>query len=859
LIRPLPFIAILLFSSLAFAAALAPKPFIEKNCAECHDADTKKGGLDLTSLPFNPTDKTNFTKWVKIHDRVANGEMPPPKKKERPAPDELKSFTTDLYSTLLSTDQSRIATEGRATRRRLNRFEYEQTLRDLLHVPWLEVKSFLPEDTQSAGFNKIGDALDVSHVNLSRYLAASEFAIREAMAPQSARPKTTTTRYESWDQREFLGKLKLTPNNRKTIPMVGLDLRYDLIQQNSPRPEHSTDPEKRAQEAMAVVVSSYEPTEIRFGSFRAPMSGKYRLRFLAYTAWIAPDFKKATPGRRPEPVTIYSETPPRALRKLASFDVGPGPTLHEFEAYLLAGETIRPDAARLFRSRPPDHKNPLLEADGAPAVAFNWMEVDGPLVEEWPPQSHQLLFGDLPTQDRPRITEPARPTRRGGGGGFARAVPPPGVDVISQNPDYDAQSLLRRFMQHVYQRPVSDSDVQRFLSIYHDAQHEGYNFTDAMVAAYTGILSSPAFLYLDEKPGRLDDVALANRLSYFLWNSAPDAELTQLAHEGKLHNSDILREQTERMLNDPRSRRFVNAFLDYWLDMRFVIGPSPDSELYPDYQLDDQLVESMLDETQLFFVELIKRNLPVKNLVASDFAMLNERLATHYGLKGITGVDMRPFPLPSDCVRGGLLTQASVLKVTSNGTTTSPVKRGAWIMSRILGKTPPPPPAGVSALEPDIRGATTIREQLAKHRDQATCAACHKNFDPVGFALENFDVMGGWRDRYRTIGGDDRVKGIGHNGIYYHFSLGPDVDATGELPDGRKFTDVRQLKQYLLDDQEQVARNLTRELAVYATGAPIQFSDRPQIDKILSDTRAQGFGIRELIHQIVQSDLFRNK
>jgi hypothetical protein len=257
---------------------------------------------------------------------------------------------------------------------------------------------------------------------------------------------------------------------------------------------------------------------------------------------------------------------------------------------------------------------------------------------------------------------------------------------------------------------------------------------------------------------------------------------------------------------------------------------------------------------------LVKRNLGVTNLVDSDFAILNERMARHYAIDGVEGVALRPVPLPRNCLRGGLLTQASVLKVTANGTTTSPVKRGAWIMSRILGKPPPPPPPGVPALEPDTRGATTIREQLARHRSQETCAACHRAFDPPGFALESFDVMGGWRDRYRAIGGGEApVKGIGHNGLRFHFGLGPTVDPSGELADGRKFKDVVELKQELLRDPEQLARNLAQQLAIYATGASIQFSDRPQIEKVLERTRARGYGVRSLIEEIVQSDLFLNK
>jgi hypothetical protein len=380
-----------------------------------------------------------------------------------------------------------------------------------------------------------------------------------------------------------------------------------------------------------------------------------------------------------------------------------------------------------------------------------------------------------------------------------------------------------------------------------------------MVAGYTAILSSPGFLYFDEKAGRLADSALAERLSYFLWNSAPDSELRQVAERGELHRPKILRGQTERLLNDARCSRFVADFLNYWLDLRLIEGTAPDTELYPDYQLDDLLVESMIDETQLFFEELVKRNLGVTNLVTSDFAMLNERLANHYEIQDVAGVEIRPVKLSKDSSRGGLLTQASVLKVTANGTTTSPVKRGAWIMARLLGRPPPPPPPGVPAFEPDTRGATTIRDQLARHRAEESCAACHRNIDPAGFALESFDVMGGWRERYRVIGGGEPVKGIGHNGLYYHFGRGPSIDASGELPDGRSFRDVRDLKLLLLKDDEQLARNLVQQLTIYATGAPMQFSDRPHIAKILARSRKEGYGVRTLIHEIVQSDMFLNK
>ena len=826
--------------------------FLKAHCAECHDSDMKKGGLDLTALAWDPTQTRNsrdWNLWVQVHDKVSSGEMPPPQRKNRPAPKESRGFTNSLGAELLAAEQRQTTKIGRSIQRRLNRYEYEDTLRDLFSLPYLEVRNFLPEDTESHGFNKLGEALDVSHVQMSRYLGAGEFALRKAMAPRKDRPETQTKRFYAWDQGEFFGAINLAgPRERRTIPMVGLEARRDLMAAAEPKREPEPSPEIKQKQAMGVVVSTYEPTEIRFGRFRAPVSGRYKLTVSAYSFWIDPKFTNVTRGRRDEPVTLYSDSSPRILRKLGGFDVRPEPTVNSMEVWLLAGETIRPDAARLHRSRPPDHKNPLTVKDGMPGVAFQWLEVEGPLIDQWPPAGHTLLFGNLPIEDAP-ITR-----------GVGRSKISEGVRVLSEAPERDAERLLRGFLRAAYRRPVEESEVSRFLGVVKGALQKGHDFTESMLAGYTAVLSSPGFIYFTEpKSGRLDDLALAERLSYFLWNSAPDTQLRTLAEQSVLHRPAVLRAETQRLLDDPRSRRFVDAFLNYWLDLRVIADTAPDTELYPDYQLDDLLVESMSDETQLFFAELIRRNLGITNLVRSDFTFLNERLAHHYDLEDIHGIQLRPVTLPRESVRGGLLTQGSVLKVTANGTTTSPVKRGAWIMSRVIGKPPPTPPPSVPAVEPDIRGATTIREQLAKHRTLESCNACHRHIDPVGVALENFDVMGGWRSRYRSVGTGDPVKGIGHNGLFFHFSLGPTVDASGEMLDGTPFKDIQELKQCLVREDRQLARNLTRQFTVYATGAPIRFGDRPAIEKILTKTRAQGYGVRSLVLELVQSDLFLNK
>jgi hypothetical protein len=326
-----------------------------------------------------------------------------------------------------------------------------------------------------------------------------------------------------------------------------------------------------------------------------------------------------------------------------------------------------------------------------------------------------------------------------------------------------------------------------------------------------------------------------------------------------LHKPEVLRAQTERLLNDCKSRQFVDAFLDYWLDLRRILTTAPDAELYSDYYLDDLLTESALEETRSFFAELLRADLPAGNVVSSDFAMLNETLAAHYRLPPVQGVTVRRTPLPKESVRGGLITQAAVLKVTANGTTTSPVLRGAWIMERILGQKPPPPPPSVPAVDPDIRGAVTIRQQLEKHRTQESCNVCHAKIDPAGFALENFDVMGGWRERYRSEAGGEPAQGIAKSGQKFSFHYALAVDASGELPDGRTFRDIREFKQLLLADEKQLARNLAKQFAVYAIGAPIRFADRQQIEQIIDRASSSHYGVRSIVHELVQSELFLRK
>ena len=889
-------------------ASLAP--FLEDHCAQCHDAQTKKGGLDLDALLFQPDDLKNFAEWVKVHDRVWDHEMPP-KKEKQPAPAETDAFLEALAPPLIAADRKREVSEGRSTLRRLNRYEYENTVRDLLGAPWLRIKDMLPEDGEAFRFNKVGDALDVSHVHLAQYLGAADFALRDVLGRKLTRPENKVVRYYAREQSSFARRIQFSPLDRaperRVFPIIGIaQADIPVLDGKAPATVGASNPAVREQEAMGVVSSSYQPIEISFSSFKPTVSGHYKLRFSAFSFWAGPESPEKwwrpsranlSAGRTREPVCIYAERPPRLTRKLGAFDVNPEPGSHDLDVYLMAGETIRTDAARLFRSRPPSYHNPLAEKDGQPGVAYRWMEVEGPILDQWPTAGQRLLVGDLPL-------------KKGADG----------LEMTPRDAPADAIRLLRAFMERAYRQPVQEADVQRFAALVQKTLAAGSSFTDSMIAGYSAVLCSPAFVCLEEKPGHLDDRALAARLAYFLWNSPPDQALRDAAARGDLRDPAKLRAQTERLLADARSDRFVDAFLDYWLDLRKTEATSPDSALYPDYYLDDLLVESATEETQRFFAALVRGDLASRNLVASDFAMLNERLAAHYGfptnakvadphrvsaaapsqtslvvrvsaapdtpaarqsaiqastfpanpvpagaaiadsnMPRIEGVAIRPVKLPPDSLRGGLMTQASVLKVTANGTTTSPVLRGAWIMERILGKQPPPQPANIPNIDPDTRGATTIREQLNKHRTQESCAACHAKIDPAGFALENFDVLGGWRDRYRALGDGQKEQGIGKNGQPFAFHLGQPVDPSGVLPDGRKFEDIRGLKRLLLADQRQIARNLARQLLVFATGAPVRFGDRPELEQILDRAQPSQYGVRSLIHEIVQSTLFQTK
>jgi hypothetical protein len=820
---------------------------ITKHCLECHQERDSESRLNIDALISRQLDPEVVSSWIKIYERVESGEMPPD---DSLSTHERRLLLEELYPSLVKIEKEQIKSQGRTVLRRMNRFEFENSLRDLLHAPWLQIKNMLPEDGEMERFNKVSEALDISHVNLSRTMQAVDYALREVVAKDQTLYTPSVTRYYAREQPGFNRKVHFTVFNRSperaTFPLIGYQADTKVLSdEKQPFTVGASDPQLREQESFGVVASSYEPIEPQFNNFGAPVSGRFKLRFKGYTFWAEgeekrwwkPSREKISIGRRSEPIAIYAEIPPRQLRKLGEFDFQIEPTVQELDVYLLQGETIQPDAVRLFRSRPPNFHNPLAEKEGMPGVAFSYLEVEGPIVDDWPIAGHRILFDDLPLREREGR-----------------------IEIISEQPEEDAKRLLRRFLNKAYSTHPSEEHFDSLIRIFRSASEAGHSFRESIIAMYTGALCSPQYIGFLEPNGPLDSKSVASRLSSFLWNTPSAEDLRDLADSGQLTKPDKLREVARRMLEDKRAERFIETFLAYWLDLRKIYDTSPDEFLYPDYYLDDSLLDAAVLETQLFFRETILKDLPARTLVDADFTFVNERLAQHYGFPHFEGVALRRVPVPKESPRGGLLTQASLLKVTANGTTTSPVVRGAWINERILGNRVPLPPKSVPAIEPDTRGATTIRQQLELHRSDPSCAGCHSKMDPIGFALENFDVVGGWRDRYRSFGETgEQVEGFGKNGQPFTFRLGPAVDSSGILESGNSFTDIASLKKLLVANERQIARNLLKQLMIYATGSVPRFSDRDEMERILDLLEPSGYPVGSMIEEIVCSPLFLNK
>jgi hypothetical protein len=793
-------IAVML-SSHATAFEKGLQSFFEQHCYDCHDDEVKKADFDLTVLSTDLSDAATLAKWIQVFDRVQQGEMPPAKKKQ-PTIAEKVAFAKGLGPALTIAHQKQKGT----VLRRLNRHEYENTLNDLFGTD-TRLAGLLPEDGRSHEFDVVGEALGISMTHLRKYLDGANAVLDEATAKWTTepKPKVKTASYATGRDKGFVGKhWGKAPD--------GAVVFYRKL--------------------------GYPTGMLREANF--DKRGWYKVRVTGYAY------------QSNEPITFFlgSSSFQRGAEKpvFGYYQMHPGtPQTVEVEIFSEAHYMVVVEPMGI-RDRDDFIKKRGIESYAGPGLAISKIEIEGPLHKEWPKRGHHLLFDGVARTE----IEPWHPKEK------AKPWYKPKFEVKTDDPVASATSALARLGSVAFRRPVSAVEIEPYVELFKAEMADGATYEPALKVAVSAILASPRFLYLQEPKGRLDDYALAARLSYFLARTTPDDELLRAAKSGELSKSpEALRRQAARLLKDVRFERFVTDFTDSWLNLREIEFTSPDRSLFPEF--DRYLQDSMVAETREYFATMVQENLPVRHVVQSDFTIANERLAEHYDLEGVTGPVYRKVSLPKDSVRGGFLAHASVHKVSANGNNTSPVFRGVWVLERILGQPPAPPPPGIPGVEPDIRGATTLREKLDKHRNMESCNSCHQKIDPPGFAMEVFNPIGGYRDYFRSLGVGDKIPREETGGMHVRYRKGPVVDASSQLPDGRKFEDFVSFREHLAKDERTLARALTSKLLTFASGREMGFSDREEIERIVDAVAKKGYGVQDIVYEVIGSEIFCSK
>ncbi|WP_160149286.1 DUF1592 domain-containing protein [Roseiconus lacunae] len=775
--------------------------FFENHCNDCHADGEHEGGLALDELSTDLLDPAVFAKWVTIHDRVQSGEMPPPDGNP-PEPEQRQSFLETLSVPLERIHRSRRST----VLRRLNRQEYQNTMNDLFGTQ-LELSGLLPEDARSHEFDNVGEALGLSMVHLERYMDAASKVLDAAIATSNERP--SVDQISAW--------YKDTREAEKHVGSAWKLLDDDYM--------------------VRFEGGGYPSGMLRNTNVERP--GRYRIRITGYA------YQSDQPVTFSVGGTSFAAGSEKPI--YGYFRLPPGePTTIELEAWIERRYMIAIEPHGI--THPNRYKQASIDEHAGPGLAIGEVFLEGPLLEQFPSRGHQLIFSGIDRQE----VMPRNPRDR------LKRWYVPKFSIEADEPNSLARKSLRRVADAVMRKPMKEEALSPYVDLFSQRMQDGESIEQSLRTAITALLCSPGFLYFQESPGRLDDHAIANRLSYFLHRTCPDETLDALARESKLTADGELRIQTERLMNSPRFERFLVDFSNSWLDLREIDFTAPDQKLFPEY--DPFLRHSMPLETLAFLREVIESNLPARSLVAPEFAMLNERLAEHYGLENadVRGTQIRKVTLPNDSIRGGLLAQASILKVTANGTNTSPVTRGAWVMERIAGVTPPPPPPGIPGVEPDIRGATTLRELLDKHRNADNCRACHQKIDPPGFAMESFNPIGGYRERYRSLGEGERID-LRINNRRVAYKLGPPVDPSGQLAGGEAFSGFTEFQKLLAEQDRMLARTFVTKLLTFACGREMGFSDRSEIERIVESTSDQQYPLQELLHAVIASDIFHTK
>lgn len=748
------------------------RPFLADYCFSCHGAEKARGDLDLERFRAGGEFAVNREAWEKVRDALETREMPPENKKQPTEADRQQAIRW-VDAELAKADAALPPSPGRVTLRRLNRNEYRNTIRDLLAVDFNAHAKF-PNDESGYGFDNIGDVLSLPPMLLEKYLAAAE---------------------------EIAGKAIVTedPARRriKKVPAKTFSTQADAV---------SLIEEE--------VWAFYREGEIA-GEHEFAQPGEYVLRLKAYGEQAGPELPKLR--LRLDGREIQVQSVKATAEKPETYEV-----------------TVKVEAGR--------HKLGVayinnFNADGDRNVYLASLEVAGPLggpPEEYP-ESHRRVL--------PRRPEPGR-------------------ELVL------ADEALRRFATRAYRRPPTDREVGKLVEFVRATMKDGGSFEEGIRLAVEAVLVSPHFLYRWELdplgrgagqaaepvaavaagPGpvaggvlpaqappvrELTDYELASRLSYFLWSSMPDEALFQAAARGELRRPEGLETQVRRMLKDAKSQALVQNFGGQWLQIRNLDQVEPDVSIFPGWSA--ELRDAMRKETELFLRAIMDEDRDLRELVDADFTFVNERLAKHYGIEGVTGPEFQRVNLPAGSGRGGVITMGSVLTITSVPTRTSPVLRGKWIMEQILGTPPPPPPPNVPPVETGAEAvkAATLRQRLELHRAKPDCIACHQKMDPLGFALENFDAVGAWRDKD-----------------------GPHaVDNAAELPGGRKFVGAPGLKT-LVRRSDDFPKAMATKLLTYGLGRGLDFRDRRAVKGVVENVANNDFRFSALVLGVVRSDPF---
>jgi Protein of unknown function (DUF1592)/Protein of unknown function (DUF1588)/Protein of unknown function (DUF1595)/Protein of unknown function (DUF1585)/Protein of unknown function (DUF1587) len=827
-----PFLVSLLISAGFFHAQAAEqheaiRSFFTNYCIDCHGATKQKADRRYDELVFPITKQDTLFELQDAIDQLNLGEMPPEDHKKRPSPEEVTAIVAALTEEVTAKRKKLTSTGGQAVLRRLNQREYRNTLGTLfgMNMIMFDPTLGMPRDEMIHHLDTIGSTLQTSPFLLDLYLSAADKVVSKAFATYEKPPEKT------WVFKGPKGNLG-----------VLRDAQRDIFKENFLAVY--TTPYTNSHEGTYAALENDFPNGVHAdGLYEITLVAEAKNRKNPYDPQIfGMDFNEPfrlgiVPGNK----TLGALDDPQPIEPLLG-EVVLGDQkreTHVLRIWLDAGNTprfvfvngmnslrgalvqiinkhLKTFPAKVQAEKPSgivEARKAVIRHGLIPHIRVYSVTVRGPLHDTWPSASHKLVIGDEPFRQE------------------------------------NSPAIIARFAERAFRRPVTKEEIDRFVQLERKRRNAGRSPSEALQDALKGILCSPSFLYLVEPtPSQagnkaLTAHALASRLSYFLWANMPDDALLAAAKNGSLLNDVELIKQTQRMLADPRSDAFVAGFLDSWLNLRALGEMPPDGKEFSIYYRNN-FEQAMKTETRMFFRYALEHNSPVSELLSANYTFANRALAKHYGMgdvipaKRANVFEKITF---TNNQRGGLLGHASVLTVSANGIETSPVTRGVWVLENILGVTLPPPPDIVPAIDPDLRGATSIRDIITKHRENAACFECHRKIDPVGFALENFDPIGGWRSEYV-----ERKKSI-------------PIDASGQLPSGQKFKDIGEFKSLLLKRQETFVRAITEKLLSYSCGRQMEPMDRGNIDALLAALTKRGGGLRDLIELIVTSETFKNK